>query len=208
MNGVVNIRYAVVSTLRGFIGIGGGAFFVFCLIASYSLLNYSGLLSTFLNSYSSISTEEITLAFYAPLAAICGAYLAVLIKRAACLYLSNNTRNTVSMKNTIEILLMVSLILIALNNLICCVNYATVQRLHAISIIVSIILAGSGIFITKKRRVPFNTDVVEVKFTEWYPSQQYSCIVANEKYRLIIFCISQSYFIMAAAIMIAILNYH
>ena len=196
------------STLKGAFKFGGGGLFVLLLITAYSILNFSGGLFDFLNSYSKISKQDLAVTFYVPLFAICISYLSVLLKRAACLYFAPNLKETVSTKTTVEILLMVCIILMCASELVDCIPMATSQRTDALAVFLCVIIIGSGIQIGRKKRVPFTEDIVEVEFSDWYPARKYTCILPTMIFKRIVFCISQSYYFIACVIFTAVLMLH
>ena len=208
MKGVINAGYLVTSAVASFFKIAGGAVFVFSLLGGYALLHFSGVLVNFFNSYSHITADDLPVIFYIPVIAVCGAYLSVLIKRASCLYYSTNLKGTVSTKATIEILLMACMILMGVHEIIDYLPKVTKQRMDALAIAISLTLVGSGLCAALGARKTFHKGFANVKFSNWYPACKFNCLVPIKKYKIIVVCISQSYFLIAAIIMTITLTHH
>lgn len=208
MKGFFNTGYWFTQTIKGVLQYGGGAFLVFSFIITYSVLNISGWLYQFLDRYSVLSTSDFALTFNAPIVAVCLAYLSILIKRAACFYLSTNYRNMVSYQLTLQILVMLCLTLISVNEIIIHIPMVSTQRLHAISVLVCLVMMGTALFIHTKTHKPFDTDSIEIEFREWYPKRKYKCHVKAGVYNRIVNMISHIHFLAVALITTATFTMH
>lgn len=201
--------FRVINATKNALKFCGSGLFVLILICGYTTFTFSGALYDFLNSYSKISSNDLVITFYAPLFAICTVYLSVLSRRAACLYFAPNLKQTISTKTTVEILLMVCIILMCACELIAHAPMASGQRIDALTILVSLTVAGCGFLIRNiKKPAPFTQDTIEINFSDWFPKQKYNCVLPINKYKMIVGLISQSCYFIACVIFTAALILH
>lgn len=182
-------------------GLGRGGVWAFGFIAVYLTLTIGCVLFDFSGMRAALSKPEWYAAYYAPLIAVSGSYLAVLIKRAVCLYLAKNVDDKFSIKNIIELITMGLIISASCIRMQMHLELAPHQHIHAIIILICIFIGGSAVMIQRKKTKPFVQNLVEVKFDDWYLQKNYVCLIPQRKYKFAMNCISHSYFVIAVALM-------
>ena len=207
MKGIFHTWYFMANTFKSVAKIGGGTFLVFFFIVFYSTLTFSGILFDFLNSYSTFSEADLVVTFYTPIIAVCASYLSVLFKRAACLYFSSNLKETISPKIVLQILLMLCVCAIGALRIHYFSPTVSDQRMHGSSIFIGTALVGSALLVNRCYRSPFLKNVAQLNFTDWYPTREYNCLVPIKKYKIIVLCITHSYFMIAAILMASMFTY-
>ena len=207
MKGIFHTRYFMANTFKSVAKIGGGTFLVFFFIVFYSTLTFSGILFDFLNSYSTFSEADLVVTFYTPIIAVCASYLSVLFKRAACLYFSSNLKKMISPKTVLEILLMLCVCAIGALQIYYFSPTVSAQRMQGISIFIGTAMVGSALLVNRRSRSPFSKNVAHLNFTDWYPARKYNCLVPIKKYKIIVLCITHSYFMIAAILMASMFTY-
>lgn len=207
MKGIFHTGHFMANTFKSVTKMGGGAFLVFFFIVFYSTLTFSGILFDFLNSYSTFSEADLVVTFYTPIIAVCASYLSVLFKRAACLYFSSNLKETISPKIVLQILLMLCVCAIGALRIHYFSPTVSAQRMQGSSIFIGTALVGSALLVNRCYRSPFLKNVAQLNFTDWYPACEYNCLVPIKKYKIIVLCITHSYFMIAAILMVSMFTY-
>lgn len=207
MKGIFHTGYFMANTFKSVAKIGGGTFLVFFFIVFYSILTFSGILFDFLNSYSTFSEADLVVTFYTPIIAVCASYLSVLFKRAACLYFSSNLKKMISPKTAIEILLMLCVCAIGALQIYYFSPTVSAQRIHGILIFISTVMVGSALLVNRCSRSPFLKNVAQLNFPGWGAARKYNCLVPIKKYKIITLCITQTYFMIAAIVMVGVFIY-